>query len=105
MCDYSDMYLVLKGAIDLLAAAGSENEKACKDVTFKNNARFRWSISKISSTLIGNAGDCNIVMPMYNLLEYNDLYSVTSWSLWNCHRDEVNDASDNLKRINDLSIR
>ena len=41
LCDYSDMYLVLKGAIDLLAAAGSENEKACKDVTFKNNARFR----------------------------------------------------------------
>ena len=41
LCDYGDMYLVLKGAIDLLAAAGSENEKACKDVTFKNNARFR----------------------------------------------------------------
>ena len=31
---------------------------------------------------------------MYNLLECSDNYSVTSGSLWNYYRDEVNDASN-----------
>ena len=34
------------------------------------------------------------LMPMYNLLEYSDNYSVTSGRLWNYYRDEVNDDSN-----------
>ena len=30
-------------------------------------------------------------MPMYNLLEYSANYSLTSGSLWNYYRDEIND--------------
>ena len=30
-------------------------------------------------------------MPMYNLLEYNDSYSMTLTSLWNYYKEEVND--------------
>ena len=30
-------------------------------------------------------------MPMYNLLEYSDNYSMTSRHLWNYYRDEIND--------------
>ena len=30
-------------------------------------------------------------MPMYYLLEYSDNYSMTSGSLWNYYRDEIND--------------
>ena len=37
-----------------------------------------------------DAGDLDIVMPMYNLLQYSDNYSMTSRSLWNYYRDEVN---------------
>ena len=33
-------------------------------------------------------------MPMYNLLKYSDNYSMTSASLWNYYRDEVNDTSN-----------
>ena len=33
-------------------------------------------------------------MPMYNLLEYSDNYSMTSGSLWNYHRDQVNDNAN-----------
>ena len=33
-------------------------------------------------------------MPMYNLLEYSDNYSMTSVSLWNYYRDEVNDDAN-----------
>ena len=33
-------------------------------------------------------------MPMYNLLEYTDNYSMRSRSLWNYHRNEVNDDTN-----------
>ena len=38
-----------------------------------------------------NAEDLNIVMSRYNFLEYSDNYSMTSISLWNYYRDEIND--------------
>ena len=50
---------------------------------FKNNAPFQSCISKINNTFIDTAEDLDIVMPMYNLLEYSDNYSITSGSLWN----------------------
>ena len=34
-------------------------------------------------------------MPMYNLLEYNENYSMTSGRLWNYYRDEINDDDVN----------
>ena len=78
------MYIVLKGIIDLLAAAANETDKAQKNVAFKNNPPFISCISKINSTLIiDNAEDLDIVMSMYNLLEYSQNYSMTSGSLWN----------------------
>ena len=42
-------------------------------------------------------------MPIHNLLEYSDNYSLTSESLWNYYRDEINDdANKNVNhRIND----
>ena len=40
---------------------------------------------------LDNVEDLNIAMPMYNLLEYSDNYSMTSGSFWNYYRDEVND--------------
>ena len=42
-------------------------------------------------------------MPMYNLLEYSDNYSITSGCLQNYYRDEVNDdtnENDGDYRIN-----
>ena len=40
-------------------------------------------------------------MPIYNLLEYSDNYSMTSGSLWNYYRDEINDdANENDNNIN-----
>ena len=33
-------------------------------------------------------------MPMYNLLEYSDNFSMTSGSLWNYYRDEENDSAN-----------
>ena len=57
----------------------------------KNCAQFTNCISEIINTQVGNAKDTDIVMPMYNLIEYSDNYSKTSGSLWQYYRDEPND--------------
>ena len=53
-----------------------------KKVIFKNCALFTDCISKINNTQADNAKDIDIVMPMYNVIEYSDNYSKTSGSLW-----------------------
>ena len=46
---------------------------------------------------IDYAEGLDIVMPMYNLLEYSENYSMTSGSLWNYSKDEVNnDVNENM---------
>ena len=51
-------------------------------------------ISKTINTFIDNVEDLEIVMPMYNLLDYSDNYYMTSGSLRNYYRDEVNDDTN-----------
>ena len=87
--DYSDAYIVVKGTITV---TGTNNDnKRNKKLLFKNNAPFGSCISKINNTIIDNAEDLDIAMPLYNLLKYSDNYSTTSASLWNYYRDEIND--------------
>ena len=57
---------------------------------FKNNAPFINCISKINGVKINNAEDLDVVMPMYNLLEYSKNYRKTTGRLWNYKRDEPN---------------
>ena len=44
-------------------------------------------------------------MPMYNLLQYSDNYSMTSGSLWNYYRDEVNDSANEKNVTNNYRIK
>ena len=87
LCDYSDTYIVVKGTITV---AKGNNDEYDRKLPFKNNAPFADCISKINNTLIDNAEDLYIAIPMYNLIEYSKIYSKTSGSLWNYHRDEPN---------------
>ena len=90
--DYNDAYILVK---ERISVKGTDNANRWnKKLTFKNNALFRSCISKTNNTLIGNAEDFDIVMPMQNLLEYNDNYSVTPGRLRNYYRDEVIDAAN-----------
>ena len=43
-------------------------------------------------------------MPMHNLLDYNENYSITSESLWNYYKDEVNDSANENNSANDYRI-
>ena len=66
-------------------------------MVFKNNAPFINCISKLNGVKIDNAEDLDVVMPMYNLLEYIKNYRKTTGSLWNYYRDEPNSSTaDNI---------
>ena len=84
LCDCSDAYILIKGNITVnnTAAEGAAANNTNKKVIFKNCAPFTNCISKINNTQIDNAEYIDIVMPMYNLIEYSDNYSKTSGSLW-----------------------
>ena len=98
LCDYSDAYILVKGNITVnnTAADGAAANNTNKKVIFKNCAPFTNCISKINNTQIDNAEYIDIVMPMYNLIEYSDNYSKTSGSLWQYCKDisAVNDNGD-----------
>ena len=86
LCDYADAYILVKGTIIII---GVENDDAAKrldernkGVVLKNCAPFTKCISRINNTDADNAQDIDIVMPMYNLIEYSDNYPKTSGSLW-----------------------
>ena len=59
-----------------------------KKLFFFKNAPFINCISKINSIKIDNAEDLDVVMRMYNLLEYSKNYKKATGSLWNYYRDE-----------------
>ena len=84
LCDYSVAYILVKENISVnnTAAAGADVNNTNKKVIFENCAPFTDCISKVNNTQEDNAKDIDIVMPMYNLIEYSDNYSKTSGSLW-----------------------
>ena len=89
LCDFSDAYIVVKGDITLTKTNGRGIiDIRNRFLAFKNNAPFTNCISKINNVLIDNAEDLDVVMPMYNLLEYSKNYRKTTGSLWNYYRDE-----------------
>ena len=101
LCDYSDAYILVKGTITVTAPgvnndANNIRDKRNRPVILKNNASFVSCITRINGELIEDADDLDIVMSMYNLLEYSKNYRKTIESLYNYYRDELsNDADDN----------
>ena len=97
LCYYADAYILFKGTITITGAednvAARQADERNKGVIFKNSVPFTKSISKVNDTEIDNARDIDIVMAMYNLIEYCDNYSKTSGSLWQYYKDG---PSDNL---------
>ena len=93
LCDFSDAYIVVKGIVTA-SADERDRDKMNGQVILKNNAPFISNISKINGVLVENVEDLEIVMPMYNLLEYSKNYSKTSASLWNYYRDELTDETN-----------
>ena len=90
LCNYYDGYVWVKGAIT--TTNPNNNANFGRRLTLENNAPFISSVSKINGELVENVEDLDIVMPMYNLLEYSKNYEKASGSLFNYYRDEPNEA-------------
>ena len=71
--NYSDAYILVTGKITVVN--GDDNT----EFAFWNCAPFRKCRTEISETFIDEAEHINITMPMYNLIEYSDNCSDTSW--------------------------
>ena len=115
LCDYSDAYILVKGTITVTAPGVNNNANNIRDkrnrpVILKNNAPFVSCITRINGELIEDADDLDIVMSMYNLLEYSKNYKKTIGSLYNYYRDELNDDADdnnfdNIKVVNSNTFK
>ena len=81
LCDYSDAYILVIGNIK-----SKDNDNA--SVCFKNCAPFTKCITHINDEHLETAEILDIIMPMYNLLDYSDNYSDSSGSLYQFKRDE-----------------
>ena len=92
LCDYSDAYILVTG--NITATGGDANTR----VAFKNCAPFTKCITHINDEHVDNADNLDIIMPMYNLIEYSDNHSDTS-SLWQFKRDKQNMNNGNPANV------
>ena len=115
LCDYSDAYILVTGTITVTApgannGANNIRDKKNRPLILKNNAPFVSCITRINGELIEDADDLDIVMSMYNLLEYSKNYRKTIGSLYNYYRDELSDDTDdnnfdNIKVVNSNTFK
>ena len=96
LCDYSDAYVLVTG--NITATGGDANTR----VAFKNCAPFTKCITHINDEHVDNADNLDIIMPMYNLIEYSHNYSDTSASLWQFKRDKQNMNNGNPANVTDF---
>ena len=80
LSDYSHAYLLIKRIRTFAMAAAPNNEN--KKVTYKNCVPFTNCISRINNTQVDDAQDIDVVIPMFNLIEYSDNYPKTFSILW-----------------------
>ena len=102
LCDYSNAYILIKGTLTVAntAVKSQPNNAVNKKVTFKNCAPFTNCMSRINNMQVYHAHYVDVIMPMYNLIEYRNNYLKTSWTLWQYFRDEL--TLDAVNAITDL---
>ena len=103
LCDYADAYILVNGTITVNGIAnGVENEivRRNRPLILKNNAPFVSCMTKINNEFIEDADDLDVVIPMYNLLEYSKNYRKTIGSLYNYYRDELDDDANLDDNVN-----
>ena len=90
--DCNDAYILLRGNVTIIGHQVTQ-------VAFKNCAPFTKCVTKITGTTIDDAEDLDLVMLMYNLLEYSSNYSETTGSLWFYSKGEA--THFNIDIVND----
>ena len=82
LCNYSDSLILVKEIITIIGAeadaAARQADETDKEVIFKNFASLMNFKTEINNIELDNTKDIDIVMSMYNLIEYSDNYSKTN---------------------------
>ena len=86
LCDYPEAYIIVDGTIRAAAADGNTR------LALKNCAPFTKCNLEINDEHADTAENLDIVMPMYNLIEYSDNYQDSSATLYQYKRDEPPDG-------------
>ena len=94
LCHYAEAYILVDGTIR--AEAADANTR----LALKNCAPFTKCNLEINDEHIDTAENLDIVMPMYNLIEYSDIYQDSSATLYQYKRDEPPEAN----AIDDLTV-
>ena len=82
--------------------ANKQLDESNKAVIFKYFTPFRACISKINNTQVDNAKDLDVMMSMYNLIEYSNNYSKTSRNLWQYYRNEPQGTTGNSESFKSM---
>ena len=93
LCDYADAYILIDGTIRVEAADANTR------LALQNCAPFTKCNLEINDEHVDTAENLDIVMPMYNLIEFSDNYQDSSATLYQYKRDEPPEAN----AINDLT--
>ena len=74
VCDFSNAYILVKGTktIANTAGQGQAANTANKKVILKNCAPFANCIIRMNNTQIDDACDVDLVMSLYNYIDYSD---------------------------------
>ena len=92
----SDVYILVKRIATITGERADEDvngtDERKKGVIFKNCAPFTDCISEINNTQVDNAKGIDVVMTMYNIIEYSNNYLKKSGILWQYYRDEPANA-------------
>ena len=101
LCDYAEAYILVNGTIRATNALNATR------LALKNCAPFIKCNLEINDEHIDTAENLDIVMPMYNLIEYSDNYQDSSATLYPYKRDEPPeaDAVANLTDNNSSSFK
>lgn len=94
LSDYNDAYIVVKDTINLRLLEKIVCLKQYAYVILKSNVPFNsgLAIAKINNLLLDNAEELNMVMLIYNLLEYSNNYSMRAGRLLCYYRVEIDDV-------------
>ena len=80
--NYNDLNILVSGTITVPNKGAAASPSNRENIIIKNCVPFTDCINEINNTQIDNAKHIDIVIPMYNLIEYSDNYSKTSRSSW-----------------------
>ena len=90
LCDYADAYILVTGNITVVG--GNNNTK----VDFKNCHPFTKCKIHLNDTHVDLSDSLDLIMNMYNLIEYSDNYSDSTASLYHFKRQEPLENNANI---------